>query len=236
MIRIGIVEDDALYMEQLKEYLKRYQKENQEDFQVSAFTGSEELLWQYSADYDVILLDIQLGCMNGLECAKQIRRLDRRVILIFVTNSVQYAIQGYSVNALDYMVKPVKYFKFSQVIKRALESIREDDEKYISLHTRSGTVKVLLKDIYYVESRHHDLLYRTKHGEYTVRGRLTDCSEALSPYGFYQVQKSYVVNMKKVEEIRTNSCVVCGTEIMISRAKKKDFMEVILRYMGNTVS
>lgn len=170
--------------------------------------------------------------MNGFEAAKKIRKLDKSVQLVFVTNSIQYAIRGYSVNALDYVVKPVNYFKFSQVMKRAMESVR-DDEKYISLHTNTGTYKVSLKDIFYIESRYHDLCYMTKHGEYIVRGALAECYKALSPYGFYQVQKSYVVNMKMVEQIKTDSCIVNGTEIMISRTKKKDFMQEILNHMSD---
>lgn len=233
MIRVAIVEDDPLHVKQLREYIRKYQTENDTQFHVSTYSMGEAFLNEYSANFDIILLDIQLGRMNGLDVATKIRQADSHASIVFVTSSIQYAIRGYSVNALDYIVKPVKYFKFAQVMKRAVEVNSSIDEKFTTINTKDGVYKVPLKEIYYIESRKHDLCYVTKRGEFVVRGRMADCIEALAPYGFYQVHKSYIVNIKKVEKIGANSCVVHGMEIMIGRAKKKDFMDEILSHMGD---
>lgn len=235
MFRIAVVEDDPLFMAQLEDYIQKYQAESGETFQVVSFSDGESILDKYSASYDLILMDIQMKLINGLDAAKKIRKVDKRVVIIFVTNSIQHAMHGYSVNALDYIVKPVNYFRFSQMMKRAIEVAAEDEnEKYILLHTKTGTiVKMTLKQIYYIESRHHYLVYVTKQGEYTVRGVLADCGVALAPHGFFHLQKSFVINMKMVEQIKLDSCIIHGTEIVISRTKKREFMQEILKYMDN---
>lgn len=224
-----------MFMAQLEVYILKYQAESDETFQIASFSDGESLLHKYSASYDLILMDIQMKLINGLDAAKEIRKVDKKVVIIFVTSSIQHAMHGYSVNALDYIVKPVNYFKFSQMIKKAIEVATEDgDEKYILLHTKDGTiVKIKLKQIYYIESRHHYLVYVTKQGEYTIRGVLSDCGSALASHGFFRVQKSFVINMKMVEQIKLDSCIIHGTEIAISRTKKREFMQEILKYMDN---
>lgn len=235
MYRIAIVEDDPLFIVQLKDYIQKYRAESGEAFQIICFSDGESILDQYTPSYDLILMDIQMKLINGLDAAKEIRKTDKKVVIVFVTNSIQHAMHGYSVSALDYIVKPVNYFKFSQMLKRAIEVISEErDEKFMMLRTNTGVIiRMMLRQIYYIESRHHYLVYVTKQGEYIVRGILSDCGNALTPYGFFRVQKSFVINMKMVEQVKADSCVINGTEIAISRAKKREFMQEILKYMDN---
>ena len=107
MLRIATVEDDANDLEALRTHLSRYEKENGLKFQVTEFRDGEDIVTDYSADYDLILMDIEMAFLNGMKAAEKIRELDKDVIIIFITNMPQYAIQGYKVNALDYMLKPI---------------------------------------------------------------------------------------------------------------------------------
>ena len=95
MVRIALVEDDPIYRNQLKEYLARYEKESAEKIRITTFTDGDEIAIGYRAEYDIILMDIEMNYMDGMTAAEEIRRLDPEVVIIFITNSPQYAIKGY---------------------------------------------------------------------------------------------------------------------------------------------
>ena len=116
MIRIAIVEDDRHDREALKKCLNRYEKENQMKFSVTEFQDGEDIVTDYTASYDLIILDIEMAFLNGMKAAEKIRELDTNVIIIFITNMPQYAIQGYKVNALDYILKPISYLSIQSSI------------------------------------------------------------------------------------------------------------------------
>jgi DNA-binding LytR/AlgR family response regulator len=116
MIRIAIVEDDRHDREALKKCLNRYEKENQVKFTVTEFQDGEDIVTDYTASYDLIILDIEMAFLNGMKAAEKIRELDTNVIIIFITNMPQYAIQGYKVNALDYILKPISYLSIQSSI------------------------------------------------------------------------------------------------------------------------
>lgn len=105
MIRIALVEDDPAYAEQLLSYLKEYEKESKERISVQTFSDGEDIVTEYRADYDIILMDVEMKFMDGMSAAEEIRKMDTEVVIIFITNMPQYAIQGYRVDALDYVLK-----------------------------------------------------------------------------------------------------------------------------------
>ena len=119
MFRIGIAEDDPSFQKTISEYIERYQKEKNIDIQASFFQDGNELVFKYEPIYDVLLLDIEMPKMNGMDAAREIRKRDQRVLIIFITNMAQYAINGYEVGALDFVLKPIKYFSFSMKLEKA---------------------------------------------------------------------------------------------------------------------
>ena len=131
MIRIALVEDDASYRQELKAYLEQYARENGEEIDVKTFADGDEIAQDYRAEYDIIFMDILMRFMNGMQAAREIRKKDEEVIIIFVTNTAQYAISGYEVNALDYVLKPINYYAFSKTMERALAKVKRDEEKFI---------------------------------------------------------------------------------------------------------
>ena len=128
MIRIALVEDDPAYAEQLLSYLKEYEKESKERISVQTFSDGEDIVTEYRADYDIILMDVEMKFMDGMSAAEKIRKMDTEVVIIFITNMPQYAIQGYKVNALDYILKPISYFSFSESMVRALAKVKTSGE------------------------------------------------------------------------------------------------------------
>ena len=114
MIRVAIVEDEAAVREQLAGYVQRCTRQYGTLFEVTMFTDGLEILEEYRPVYDIIFLDVEMPQLDGMETARRIRAMDSEVQLIFITNMAQYAIKGYAVGALDYVLKPVPYFAFSQ--------------------------------------------------------------------------------------------------------------------------
>ena len=119
MISIAIVEDEDSCAKQMEEYLARYADESGEVFETVRFCDGDEILENYRAQYDIILMDVQMKFMDGMTAAEEIRKVDPEVVIIFITNMAQYAIRGYAVDALDYVLKPVSYVAFSQRLERA---------------------------------------------------------------------------------------------------------------------
>ena len=117
MIRVAIVEDEAEIREQLMGYVQRYTRQYGTAFEVKTFADGLEILEDYRPAYDLILLDIEMKHLDGMETARRIRELDPDVMLVFITNMAQYAIKGYAVGALDYVLKPVP-LRFRSSCKR----------------------------------------------------------------------------------------------------------------------
>ena len=135
MIRIAIVEDEQLYADQLAEYMDRFMKETGEQIRLTFFRDGEDIAVSYKPEYDIILMDIQMQFMDGMTAAEKIRALDQKVIIMFITNMMQYAIRGYQVDALDYVVKPVSYFSFAQKLQRAINRLPKDDVHAVTVNS-----------------------------------------------------------------------------------------------------
>jgi len=235
MIHIAIVEDEEMYSNQLNNYIERYSKVNGINVKVTSFTDGDEIVQNYFGDYDIILMDIQMRFMDGMTAAEKIREMDTKVVIMFITNMMQYAIRGYQVNALDYMVKPVEYFSFSQKLSKAIERVKPDHSRYISVTTDNGLKKLDIDKILYVESSGHYLKFETSKGVFQTRGTMKGAEEVLEPHGFCRIHKGYLVNMKYVEEVRENNCILGLRQIPISRVKRKNFMEKLTNYIGGGI-
>lgn len=233
MIRIALVEDDPIYQKQLQGYLDRFAQEQGETLSVAAFCDGHEIAYHYKAGYDIILMDIELGTVSGMEAAELIRKSDAEVVIIFITNSPQYAIRGYAVEALDYILKPVSYYAFSQRLLRAVERMGHRKRQYFGVNLGRGQVKKLpLSAIYYVEVQEHILIYHTAQGDLTVSGTMQEVEKQLSDKGFFRCNKGFLVNLEHVESFRDDFAVVGGDRVQISRAKKKPFLDALNNFIG----
>ncbi len=234
MYHIAIVEDEKEFREQLKNYLKYYEQENHVSFQISEFEDGADIVAGYQKGYDVILLDIEMPKLNGMTAAEQIREVDEEVVLMFITNMAQYAIHGYSVGALDFVMKPITYYTFSMKMKRALKRVnkKEEEQKSIVLSLPDGMKALDVKQIYYVEVQNRMLHYYTNEGEIIVRGTLQGAEEILKPYPFAKCNHWYIVNLMHVKEVNKNIVTVGPYQVEISRRNKAAFLKALTEYMG----
>jgi len=131
MIRVLIAEDDLQCFRQLEQFLADYSGETGRVFQVTHYDNGEDLVEHYQPEFDLLLLDVDMPFLDGMTAAGHIRRVNPEVVIVFVTNLAQYAIQGYSVNALDYILKPLNYFSFAQRLTRALRYVKKRENEYL---------------------------------------------------------------------------------------------------------
>lgn len=232
MVNLAIVEDEDEYAAQLTEFISKYQEESGNAFRITRFRDGDEIVTGYRGNFDVILMDIEMKLMDGMSAAEEIRKLDRDVVIMFITNMTNYAIRGYQVDALDYVLKPVSYFAFSQKLGRAISKMKNKSTKTISIEMQSGVKKLDIDNVFYIESEGHNLNFYTSGGEFSIRGKLKDFEEQLVPYNFFRSNKGYLVNLKYVDGVENGSCLIAGKQLLISRARKNDFMTALTEYMA----
>ncbi len=235
MIYAAIVEDDAHDMELLKGYLDKYARERQQKFSIREFTDGEDIVNGYTATYDLILMDIEMKFMDGMQAARAIRELDQKVELIFITNMPQYAIQGYKVNALDYMLKPVSYFAFAASMDKALARIGDETKPFVVINTKGGKMKLDEDEITYLEVLDHTLFYHTTNGDYEAKGTLRDAAAQLDPNRFYFCNRCYLVNLDFVEQYAGNTITVNGDTVTVSRSRRKPFLNALNEWVNGEV-
>lgn len=232
MIRIALVEDDRIYREELMQFLQRYERESGEKFRITTFTDGDEIVDGYACDFDIILMDIVMKYMNGMDAAERIREMDSEVVIIFITNTPQYAMKGYLVDALDYVLKPITYFSFSQRIDRALSRMKKRSKKYLSIPHKGGVKKLDVSQVTYVEVRDHDLIFHTTEADVLSKGTLSDVEQALEQQNFFRCNKCYLVNLEYVEGVQNNDILVAGDLVQVSRAKRKALLDALNDYIN----
>ena len=182
MLRVAVAEDNPKDRERLLSFLKQYGEEKHVQIEVTEYTDGSELLEQYRPCYDVIFLDVEMPQMDGMKAAEKIRETDEEVILIFITNMAKYAIRGYEVQALDYVLKPVKYQAFSVKMDKVNRLAEKKKDKSIAIKTGTATHRILLSHIQYVEVVQHLLIFHTEDGDFSTRGVLKDVEAVLEEF------------------------------------------------------
>ncbi len=235
MINIAIVEDEKMYADQLEEFLHRYESDNGELFDITVYSDGDQIVNKYKSQFDIILMDVEMKFMDGMSAAEEIRKIDTEVVIIFITNMAQYAIRGYAVDALDYVLKPVSYFAFSQRLNRAISRMKKRETKMIMVNIKSGTVRINLANIFYIESQGHTLILHTILGDYETTGTMKEMEEKLCDMNFCRGNKGYLINLQHVDSIQDGCAVVHGEQLVLSRARKKEFMEALTSYWGEII-
>lgn len=232
MLQIAVVEDEELYLQQMQDFIRRYGEESGEEIEVSAFRDGTEILRHYRPIYDIIFLDIEMPGTDGMSAAQEIRKFDGDVVLLFVTNMAQYAIEGYSVGALDFVLKPVNYTTFALKFRRAISQARQRERGQVLLALHEGIKRLDTRQIYYVEVQNRMLQYHTDEGIFSLRGTMQSAEKELSPHHFVRCNHWYLVNLRHVTEIRKDTVLVAGDELEISRRSKTAFLTALTNYMG----
>lgn len=231
--RVEIVENNRKDLERTAKCFQRYGAEHDVSFEVVPYESAELFLVRYGhKKCDFVVMDIDLDGMNGIAAAKELRKNDPSVLLFFVTNMPQYALEGYGVQAFDYIIKPLNYFSFAVKIEKACSLLEQKTAALIRVKTERG-VRILPSDeIFYVEVLGHDIIYHTMQGEFGTYGNLGECEKKLSGAAFARCSASMLVNLKYVRGLYGNEVEVHGQRLMMTRTRKKDFLNRLNDYLG----
>lgn len=232
MIRIAIVEDAAFDRQVLRDCLHEYGQETGTELLITEFTGGTAFLEQYQEDLDLIFMDIMMDGLDGLTTARKLRRRDDKVMLVFVTSMLQYAVQGYSVDAMDFIVKPVTYTGLKLCMDRVVRRLNETTPVRLRFTNREGTHSVDAAEICYIESLEHKIVVHTVQGEIQSDMSLAAAEKMVKALPFFRCHVSYLVNLRYVDRVSGNDVWVNGDRLAISRYRRKDFLEVWSAWLG----
>ena len=230
MISVAIVEDERKAADQLRECLNRFETEHDEHFESTHYTDGEQFLSDFRSQFDIGFMDIEMPGLNGMRVAQKLRDIDQTVALVFITNLSRYAINGYEVGAMDYILKPLEYNAFLLKIRKVVNYCHRLGNKCLKLSTTTGMVRLSVNDLLYVEISRHDIIYHTAHGMLSGYGTMKQVEQALGEFGFYRCNSCYLVNMRYVKRIQDYMVIVGDHELSISHPRKKDFLRALDEY------
>lgn len=228
-MRIAICDDEEKYIYQVKELIEHLY--HSLEILIDTYQNGNELLSKYDKySYDVVILDIEMPTVNGISLARKLRQKSEEVVLIFLTGHVEYALQGYEVNALRYLTKPVKSEKLKEVLDYVIEKMRK--KRTLWVKTAEGEEKILVTNILYMEARNQNVEIHTDKKSYSVRYNIGNYEQELEKDGFYRVHRSYLISLGKVKCMGKNQVELCdGTLIPVSRSKEKKLREALYEYV-----
>ena len=234
MLLIAIVDDDPRDAGLLREYVERYCQKKDLAVMIHVFQDGLELI-RSNENHDIVFLDIQMDKLDGLETARFIRKIGKESILIFVTNMAQFAIKGYEVDALDFILKPAAMESIVYVLDKAMRRLDATASALFSLKTSEGVIGLSANDITYVEVFDHNLVYHTTRGDYTVRGKLGDVSAKLNPERFVMCNRSFIVNLRHVSNVTADYLLIGDTRISVSKSHRKELLKRFSSYLGDSL-
>ena len=231
-MRVAIIEDQDENSAVLQAYLERYEAEHSILIRYSHFKDGMEFVADYHPVWDLILLDIEMPLLNGMDTARQIRKADPDVLIIFITALTQYAIEGYSVRALDYVLKPVQYYAFAAKLDQVCEILASRQRRPILISSREGQFKFLPEQIFYVEVQDHTLCYHTKQQLLHTTGTqsLGKLAQELTDSGFARCHQAYLVNLHYVTGYDRSSVFLGEQALPMSRSYYKNFVQMLVEH------
>lgn len=226
MLSIAVVDDEPIFQQTICGYIERYSQAHGKQFRTACFNDGLDIADEYKAKWDIIFLDIRMAHMDGMSAAKKIRALDPNVVLVFITTLAQYAVNGYEVNALDFVLKPLTYEQFELRMTKAINvAEKHQASKKLFLKKRNDWVRLTTDDILFVEVKGHNLNYVTENEVLEKRATIAAAEEELSGLFFARCSQSYLVNMKRIDRISGDEVVIGEHRLTISRNRKKDFLQ-----------
>lgn len=212
----------------LTEFVKQWAMENHTAVQADIFASAEAFLFHYEENktYDILLLDVEMGRLNGVELARRIRMENSAVQIIFVTGYSDYIADGYDVAALHYLVKPVDRGKLFSVLGRARDALLRQERRLL-LNMSGETARIPLHEVRYIEVRGNYVTVHAKE-EYTLKSTLAAIEKQLDD-SFFRAGRSYIINLGYIRRVgRTQAELENGEQIPLSRGMYEPLNRAII--------
>jgi len=228
--KIAICDDELNQIEYITSIVASWSAHEGHGCEIRTFASAEAFLFEYEEDkaYDILLLDVEMKNMNGIELAKRIRKDNNRAEIIFITSHYEFVGEGYEVDALHYLIKPISAEKLTQVLTKATEKISVEPPSVV-ISCEGETVKLYEADIRYAESFLHYIVIHTKDKEYKIKENISVFENRLSD-DFYRIHRSYLVSLKHITRISRTSVNIGNTELPLSRGKYDDINRAFIEH------
>ncbi len=238
MFRIAICDDESQYLDRLGQFLSRFAGEKGMEFEILAFSSADSLLRQYPQKLDLLFLDIAMSGTNGISAARQIRKFDENVCIIFITTMYQYAIEGYSVRAFGFIKKPIKESELRHELTCALRIIedRRAREHFLTIKCGTELRRLPISHISYCEVRNHQVIVLADGVTHQTRTSITELEKELLSLGFFRCHNSFLVNGDFIQRIDTSEIVLKdGSRVPVSQRRRREFLNDISAYWGGRI-
>lgn len=235
MISVAIVDDDINILKGLKLACEQFEKENNVKFYIQCFSNALDFL-DVNKKFDLVFMDIIMPAYDGMTASKKLREVNEDIALIFVTSSVQYAVEGYSVDASCYILKPIRYSQFSSALKKIIRKLENDEgnNKILFIKTTDGEQFIKFTEIEYIEICEHLLsIHMVNNEEKKAWLTLKDVAKLIPSDQFGRCNYSIIANFKYVSSVVKDYIIMKnGTKLKLSRSYKKDFLDNFYRWIG----
>ena len=231
--RIAVCDDEKIMLRQISTYLDQWQKENGRRLDVVYFSSAEALLKSMDRNTDLVLLDISMGGMTGMDCAKTLRDEGFTGEFMFITSMENYALEGYKVHAFAFLTKPLVYDELSAALSDCRDKLAASAPAVFPVETASGTRILKIDDILYAEVFGRETSFAMRGGSSVVSViQLANVEERLFDKGFFRCHRSYLINMKHVENIAPPDITLTGGAVVpISKHRVKEFLSAYAKYI-----
>lgn len=230
-MKFAICDDNSIDSNYVYELVKKWSNEKKYQVDIENFSSAESFLFHYvdNKDYDVLLLDIEMKKMDGVSLAREIRKTNKNVQIIFITGYSEYIAEGYDVEALNYLMKPLKKEKLYEVLNKAVTKIIQN-EKHLILNTFDETIRISLHDIIYIDvNRNYITIHSNKN--YTIKMTLADIEKELDER-FFRISRSIIINLKYINRVTKRDVYLTNGSILpLPRGKYETLNKAIIKEM-----
>ncbi len=234
VIRIAIVDDEEMYLEKEKKITEAYFSEKQVPYTIETYQNVEWFLYGLKEEaFDLYILDVEMPGKNGIQAAKEIRKLYPDPVIIFITNYIDYAVDAYEVNTYRYIPKMVLEKKLPESYDSLLPELLEKEERYYVIEKRGGVEKIAYSDIFYIKKEGKNTVFVHKRGESKLRISLVTVLDELNSGEFYQIDKGCIANLRHVMKMKGYDLYMRdGMILPIGEARFQGLKRAILEYWG----
>lgn len=235
-MKIAICDDESRVREVLKDKIEKYYFPQSIDFTIQTFENGGELLEHDLDSINVLFLDVDMPGLNGMETAAEVRKVNKTMLIVFLTAYSEFVFESFKVDAFRYLLKPIKESELAEVLQAVQDKLYVDDVECLNFQFQSEMYHIRYSDVIYIECIHDKIWLHCKDGDYRWRGALKNLKELLTGKGFFQIHRSYIINMNMIRKYNSQAVLLEeDCEIPISRYKLNAFKEEYIRFWSKVL-
>ena len=240
-MKIAVCDDDLVFLQKIGAYIEQYNVKYHCNLEYHMFENPVELIDQIEKGihYDAILLDVFMPGINGIQCAKEIRTYDNYVKIIFLTSSMEFAVESYDVKAYYYLLKPLQKENFFKILNQVIKEADSEKSNIFVFKSKAGITKISVSKLEYCETLNRKIILHMINGkEYECSLKMNDLEKALETFGmFFRPHRSFLANMDYIETLTYDNILMeCGVKIPIPREKYSQIKQLYMEYMFQSSS